>query len=55
MLGDSVAIDAMPGLLWMYARRAQPGDGFVELHATAIGAELDDGSYRLRWTRGTTA
>ncbi|MGU3656950.1 AAA family ATPase [Methylobacterium fujisawaense] len=52
MLGDSVAIDAMPSLLWMYARRAQPGDGFVELHATAIGAELDDGSYRLRWTRG---
>ncbi|MEE7463624.1 hypothetical protein MFUR16E_21520 [Methylobacterium fujisawaense] len=52
MLGNSAAVDAMPDLLWMYARRAQPGDGFVELHATAIGAELDDGSYRLRWKRG---
>lgn len=52
MLGDPVAVDAMPDLLWLYARRAQPGDGFVELHAAAIGAELDDGSYRLRWTRG---
>jgi ATP-dependent Lon protease len=52
MLGDSAAVDAMPELFWLYARRAQPGDGFVELHAAAIGAELDDGSYRLRWTRG---
>jgi hypothetical protein len=52
MLGDTVAVDALPDLLWMYARRVLPGDGFVELHAAAIGAELDDGSYRLRWTRG---
>ncbi|SDM27210.1 ATPase family associated with various cellular activities (AAA) [Methylobacterium phyllostachyos] len=52
MLGDPVAIDAMPDLLWMYARRAQPGEGYVELHAAAIGCELDDGSYRRQWTRG---
>ncbi|SFI80486.1 AAA family ATPase [Methylobacterium brachiatum] len=52
MLGDPVAIDAMPDLLWMYARRAQPGEGYVELHAAAIGCELDDGSYRVQWTRG---